>query len=185
MLLSRGLGDAEETGAVPYQDLILYAIRSLPPCATGKQLVQMLAVAQENVPNSTYGWQAVNDAVNAPKTQLGIEIPFWPWSDTPMYCAGSPQRDGAINLMTEFAGNASANEGAEQVLEQAKSDLATELSHPLDTLKFNLNLPDWFFPALATAGAVGVGAWVYFGLLRPVSKLARATNPRRRRRRRR
>lgn len=97
-------------------------VPALVDCPTGRQLVGWLSVVLDHHERVGGGLffsnglpvQKVRDAINAPKTELGIEIPFWPWSDEPTYCDGSPQKDGAMALVTTLDASTATNDQEDQ-----------------------------------------------------------------------
>jgi hypothetical protein len=102
---------------------------TLPDCPTGRQLIGILNQALE-VSKGGGGvffgsgavQQKVRDAINAPKTELGVEIPFWPWAEEPTYCDGSPQKDKAAALLLELAGEPAAADAKNEEIKQKVKD---------------------------------------------------------------
>jgi hypothetical protein len=105
---------------------------TLPACPTGRQIVGILNKALElSKGGGGIFWgsgavqQKIRDAINAPKTELDMEIPFWPWSEDPTYCDGSPQKEKAAALLFELAGEpAAADKENERIKEKVKDAFA-------------------------------------------------------------
>jgi hypothetical protein len=130
---------------------------TLPDCPTGRQIVGILNQALELSKGgggvffgSGAVQQKVRDAINAPKTELGVEIPFWPWTDEPTYCDGSPQKDKAAGLLLELAGEPAA---ADAKNEEIKQKVADTVAGWWSTLK------GWF-KVLVVVVAILAAAWV-------------------------
>src|SRR4051812_18117574 len=105
---------------------------ALPACPTGVQIIGTLNKALE-VSKGGGGvffgsgavQQKVRDAINAPKTELGVDIPFWPWSADQTYCGGTPQKDKAAALLVELQGEpAVADKENERIKQEVKDTLA-------------------------------------------------------------
>jgi hypothetical protein len=102
---------------------------TLPECPTGREMIGTLNRALEL---STGGGgiffgsgavqQRVRDAINAPKTELGVEIPFWPWSEEPRYCDGTWQRAHAQLLMEDLAAEPENADKKNEEIEQKVKD---------------------------------------------------------------
>lgn len=97
-----GMGDAG--GEAQIRALLA----SLPKCFDGATAVGILNQAAAVPPpagadRGTTGFvrQHVADAVNSPAS-IGLEIPFWPWSTAPVYCAGSPQHNAVKALLASM-----------------------------------------------------------------------------------
>lgn len=102
---------------------------TLPECPTARQIVGILNQALELSKGgggvffgSGAVQQKVRDAINAPKTELGAEIPFWPWSEEPTYCDGSPQKEKAGALLLELAGEPAAADAKNEEIKQKVAD---------------------------------------------------------------
>jgi hypothetical protein len=102
---------------------------TLPECPTARQIVGILNQALELSKGgggiffgSGAVQQKVRDAISAPKTELGVEIPFWPWAEEPTYCDGSPQKDKAAALLLELAGEPAAADAKNEEIKQKVAD---------------------------------------------------------------
>jgi hypothetical protein len=154
------LGDAAPAPTVPLADGLAQLIRSLPKCATGRQLVQFMNAGLELTAtgglqlSGNRDRQPLSDAINSPAS-IGIVIPWFPWSEIPTYCAGAAQREKAIGLVTRAVGSASGEIGATAVKVEAVKELAADLAKP------PFGATDWgaFLKKIAI-GAVVVGGIV-------------------------
>lgn len=97
----------------------------LPACPTGREIIGTLNKALERSRggggiffSSGAVQQKVRDAINAPKTELGVEIPFWPWSEDPTYCDGTPQKEKAAALLLELQGEPARADAENERIEQ-------------------------------------------------------------------
>lgn len=75
----------------------------------------------------------------------------------------------------------------QDMLKRAADLPSNAIKYLLDQAAKAVGLPTWIVPVIAGTAVIGMGAWVYFTFLAPITKVTRSvgyTNPRRRQRRR-
>jgi hypothetical protein len=160
-----GLGAADTGATIPLVDAFGQLVKALPKCATGGDLVRFMNAALElsskgfriGSSETAKAQQALSDAINAPKNEIGAEIPFFPWSTAPTYCAGAGPREKAITLATRAIGGASGDVSATAVKVQAVKELAADLVKP------PFGATDWGSFAKKIGIGVAVAGGIYVG----------------------